>query len=187
MIFVYRRLSSPYNLYWTFNEILTMSNLSLPEDAFKEGTTDKVIPRKYRYSFTDEIPETVSCQDMGVPTEHCVCNPLHEVSSNDSVVVQTAELSVEKINSKILKNSPCVKLKWLRIITAAARRNGDFERFVVSFVATPGDFLIESEIDYNERTKTFEGEVTVHRANKMNSDHIRCIQDADKEQFCFCP
>jgi len=84
--------------------------------------------------------------------------------------------------------SPCAQLNVSRIISGAARKNEDLERFVVSFVATPGDFLIESEMDYNERTKSFEGEVILSRADGINRDHIRCIHnDAEKEEFCFCP
>jgi len=162
-----------------------MSNIPDPEEAFKIGTNE-VVSRKHRYSFTEEIPEAVSCKDTGVPVEFCVCNPLYEVNSNDSIVVQTAELAVEKINTKILFFSPCAKLNVSRIISGAARKNEDLKRFVVSFVGTPGDFLIESQIDYNERTKSFEGEVTLNRADGINRDHIRCIQDSEQEQFCFC-
>jgi len=162
--------------------------LPLPKDEFKTGTHE-VIPRKYHYSFISEIPETVSCKDMGVPSSYCSCNPLHPVNLNDTLMQQAAHLAVTNINSKILASSPCQPLTVSRIITGAAKidTEDEMKRLIVTFVSIPGDFVIEAEVDYSLKQKTFLSGASVQRANKINPHNTRCIKDALKELYCFCP
>jgi hypothetical protein len=94
-----RRLTSDFALHGTLNQILeTFSDLPPPQDALANAKKSTRIKRKHRYSFFEEVPESVSCEEMGIPSEFCVCHPLYEIPLSDPTLHLAAVKAVNTIN-----------------------------------------------------------------------------------------
>jgi hypothetical protein len=185
-----RRLTSAFTLHWTLNHILeTFSGLPPPQDAFDEVTGVQII-RKHRYSFFEEIPESVSCEEMGIPSDFCVCHPLHEIPLSDPNLQLAAEKAVDTLNSDLLNGTRCSPLKLTEITAGAVKEKGvggSVKDYIVGFVTSPGSFLIEAVVEYSVQEASFSSSLTkIMRSSKMNPNHIKCVKDGKLELFCYC-
>jgi hypothetical protein len=185
-----RRLTSPFTLYWTLNQILeTFSGLPPPQDALAKAT-GMPIKRKHRYSFFEEVPESVSCQEMGIPDEFCVCHPLYEISLSDFNLHLAAVQAVNTINSDLLNGTRCSPLKLTEVTAGAVKEKGvggSVKDYIVGFVTSPGSILIEAVVEYSVPQASFNVSLAkIVRASKMNKDDSKCVKDAKFELFCYC-
>jgi hypothetical protein len=167
-----RRLTSPFTLHWTLNQILeTFSGLPDLQDALAKAT-GMPIKRKHRYSFFEDVPELVSCDEMGIPDEFCVCHPLDEVSLSDLNLHLAAVKAVNTINSDLLNGTPCSPLKLTQVTAGAVKENGvggSLKDYTVGFVTSPGSFLIEAVVEYSVQQASFNVSLAkIVRASKMN-------------------
>jgi hypothetical protein len=186
-----RRLTSAFTLHWTLNQILeTFSGLPPPEDALTNAKNSTRIKRKHRYSFFEEVPDSVSCQEMGIPDDFCVCHPLHEVSLSDFNLQLAAVKAVNTINSDLLNGTQCSPLKLTQVTAGAVKEKGvggSLKDYIVGFVTSPGSFLIEAVVEYSVPESSLNVSLAkIMRSSKMNPDHIKCLKDAKLELFCYC-
>jgi hypothetical protein len=185
-----RRLTSPFTLHWTLNQILeTFSGLPPPQDALVKAT-GMPIKRKHRYSFFEEVPESVSCEEMGIPSEFCVCHPLDEIPLSEFNLHLAAVQAVDTLNSDLLNGTRCSPLKLTQVTAGAVREKGvggSVKDYIVGFVTSPGSFLIEAVVEYSVPDASFNVSLAkIMRSSKMNKNHIRCVKDAKLELFCYC-
>jgi hypothetical protein len=185
-----RRLTSAFTLHWTLNQILeTFSGLPPPQDALANAT-GRPIKRKHRYSFFEEVPESVSCEEMGIPDEFCVCHPSHEVSLSDPTLQLAAVQAVNTLNSDLLNGTRCSPLKLTEVTAGAVKEKGvggSVKDYTVGFVTSPGSFLIEAVVEYSVPQASFNVSLAkIMRSSKMNEDHLKCLKDAKLELFCYC-
>jgi hypothetical protein len=185
-----RRLTSPFTLHWTLNQILgTFSGLPPPQDALANAT-GKPIKRKHRYSFFEEVPDSVSCQEMGISDEFCVCHPLYEVSLSDSNLHLAAVQAVNTLNSDLLNGTQCSPLKLTKVTAGAVKGKGvggSVKDYIVGFVTSPGSFLFEAVVEYSVPDASFSSSLAkIMRSSKMNPNHIKCLKDTKLELFCYC-
>jgi hypothetical protein len=183
-----RRLTSPFTLHWTLNQILqTFTDLKQPNDAL-DSRTNHPIRRKHRYSFFQEVPQTISCEEMGVPEMYCACYALKHVDVQDSMLYTASLAAVHKVNSQIINGTSCSQLKVAEITAGAVmEKSTSVRKYVVGFVTSPGSFLIEAEVDYFVGNGTFNSnEASIQRASRIKPRHTQCINDAVLELFCYC-
>lgn len=187
---LFRRITSPFTLYWTLNLILeTFSSKNPPENEVDAKSGDPIL-RKYQQNFFEPVPEENKCQDIGVPEEFCPCYIPEYSPIDDPIVLKAALSAVAKINKDLTpKCSPLRvnKVTAATVFNMPARRNDPIvNRYVVAFTTTPGDFLIEAGGQYFVQNGTFSHMVDVHRENSINKKHVQCIKDSKLELFCFC-
>jgi hypothetical protein len=185
-----RRLTSPFTLHWTLNQILeTFSGLPPPQDALANAT-GMPIKRKHRYSFFEEVPESVSCQEMGIPSEFCVCHPLDEIPLSEFNLHLAAVQAVNTLNSDLLKGTRCSPLKLTQVTAGAVKEKGvggSVKDYIVGFVTSPGSFLFEAVVEYSVQEASFNVSLAkIMRASRMSLSHIKCLKDAKLELFCYC-
>lgn len=179
-------------MYWTLNLILeTFSGLPKPEDAtdFKTG---KIVPRKPRQTFFEEVPLENICFDVGVPPEFCPCYIPDTLQLNDPVLVKASEVAIAKINKGL--SDPCSQLSVGRISSGAALALSkvlvegvpEIQRIIVAFTTSPGDYRFEAEVNYFSGNKSFSTSASVQRTSKVNRKYTACVKDAKLELFCYC-
>jgi hypothetical protein len=61
---------------------------------------------------------------MGIPSEFCVCHPLHEIPLSDSTLHLAAVKAVETINSDLLNGTRCSPLKLTQVTAGAVKEKG---------------------------------------------------------------
>jgi hypothetical protein len=195
-----RRLSSPYVLYWTLNHILeTFTPIKKRVEDAVDLETENPIPRSpHRFSFFEEIPEWISCAELGIPDTYCACYSLEQVELNDGLIISAAQRAMDWINTKVLGNSPCAELQVEKLTAGAVmdktRKGQDWSsghdkvlRYIVGFLANPGQILVEAEVNYFTGNKSFGSNPNVQRASKINQEHVKCVRDSKVELFCYCP
>jgi hypothetical protein len=186
-----RRLTSPFTLYWTLNRILeTFSGLPPPGDALANATGSP-IKRKHRYSFLEEVPDSVSCQEMGIPDEFCVCHPLGEIPLSEPNLRLAAVKAVDTLNSDLLGGTGCSPLKLTQVTAGAVKEKGVggsvVKDYIVGFVTSPGSFLMEAVVEYSVHQASFNVSLgKIMRSSRMNKDDSKCVKDAKLELFCYC-
>ncbi|ELT92777.1 hypothetical protein CAPTEDRAFT_140198 [Capitella teleta] len=194
-----KRLSTPYDLHATFQQLLN----------FNRSQTD---PRAK--SFMTEIPKSRTCAEAGVEPHWCSCLQWQRISSSDYIIHKTAAELVKAINSFSSKHRHmCAELR-LHNITSAARfiATEDVLRFKKSLdedgrLADLSDDMSVSDVLYQiaigtePNQATYEGIVTHHthsntftvsyrqisRTNRYG-DQPHCVQKKHPHlrPFCFC-
>lgn len=164
--------------------------INSPMSSTDQKTKEK-IHRGHRQNFFEIVPESNKCTDVGVPEELCACFPIQEVDLKNEILIQAASASIMKINKDLISSDKCRSFQLGQITSGAVLNKtssdvGQKLRYVVGFTTSPGQYLFEAEINYFPVNKTFSREVEVKRVSKIKQAHVKCIQDAKLELFCYC-
>jgi hypothetical protein len=132
----------------------------------------------------------VSCEEMGIPDEFCVCHPLYEIPLSDPTLHLAAVEAVNTLNSDLVNGTRCSPLKLTEVTAGAVKEKGvggSLKDYIVGFVTSPGSFLIEAVVEYSVQEASFSSSLAkIMRSSKMNKNDIKCVKDAKLELFCYC-
>ncbi|CAH1786915.1 unnamed protein product, partial [Owenia fusiformis] len=105
------RLSTPFDVHETLQNILT-------DGPLESYTSD---PNKKGMSLFKVIPETRTCEDVGILPHWCTCQNTKSVSITDTTVKQVANFTISTINKDLshLRNSNLCAILSLDKITKA--------------------------------------------------------------------
>jgi hypothetical protein len=67
------------------------------------------------------IHPSVSCEEMGIPREFCVCHPLDEIPLSEFNLHLAAVQAVNTINSDLLNGTRCSPLKLTQVTAGAVK------------------------------------------------------------------
>jgi hypothetical protein len=158
-----------------------------PKTSFDLKSKTKIL-RKHNQSFFQEVPESNTCSDVGIPLEFCVCGALQNISTNATNVQMAIKKILFNANSYIMGQGggKCAHLNLKKIHSAKIRVSEKVEIYVLSFTTNPGNFELKGFIEYSPKNGNFSGTSTaVHRMDSIKND-VKCVDDPHLELLCFC-
>ncbi|CAH1786940.1 unnamed protein product [Owenia fusiformis] len=196
------RLTTPFDVHETLQNILTDG----PLESF---TSD---PNKKGMSLFKVIPETRTCEDVGILPHWCTCQNMKPISTKDTTVKQVANFTISSINKHLshLQNSDLCAILSLDKITKAEmyvstkdilkiksadgfdsdktemeKASTPIEYYQIEFVASPGNGVFEATVRYSNDDKIFDIPGPISRLNRYGHQSA-CIKNLALEKFCYC-
>ncbi|XP_034949580.1 uncharacterized protein [Chelonus insularis] len=181
------RLTSPYDIYETFRDILT----HVGGEAFPSSGCPKC------QSLFQPVPVERSCEDAGISPHWCTCTGFLPEDPESKVALAGAQTFIDYIENVIkdFKDKKgrriCAKLKLKRIYRVDKILNldnitiaDDVEKYSYLIELSPGGGLFETtvEIDKDGRSRMSEEEVS--RINSYAKD-AKCLDNGFKK-YCYC-
>lgn len=178
------RLTTPYDVYMTLQNILVMSGLNhtiKPSDACPNCL-----------SLFEEIPKARSCEDAGITQHWCTCQGYVEAKLGDAAEQRISTFFVDLINKIIsdrekIGGDKCAKFTVDGIST---RLSQDLPYKNTSYVLV---LLKTHPKAVFETTVRFTGDIMssslkagdVSRLDYYSS-HSYCVSDAYLKKYCYC-
>ncbi|XP_036225650.1 uncharacterized protein [Bactrocera oleae] len=188
-----KRLTTVYDVYATFLDILNLHNLqpSNLKARSKELHDFDTIPRGI--SLFLPVPETRTCENAGIASHWCTCYQRTEMPTNDVRVQEAARYVVKLINEQ-LKPYPQCRVLYLNSIldavllaphyTIIKEVNDDYAIDISLRLQTkPGLAVFESTVRISGYTKKLTGAIT--RLNLYGSQSY-CINIDILKMYCYC-
>ncbi|CAH2230194.1 uncharacterized protein LOC120624679 [Pararge aegeria] len=174
------RLITPYDLYLTLLDTLTVS---------KESTDINSEACPNCTSIFNNIDIHRTCEEAGVDEQWCSCHGMTEISHTNDEVVTATNVAVVKVQNKVstVKTIHCMKcemLKLKKILRSHTYRNEYLNKtyFVIAFVMSPGDVAYEVKVvKHNETFSPFQ-EYTISVYNIRG----RCAIEQNDRAYCVC-
>lgn len=196
------RLTSPFDLYPTFLDILDFNGADIG-DIKNRGI-----------SLFKEIPEMRTCASANIETHWCACLNWQGLETRDPVVQKASEYIVSKINQLTEPHRKlCANLSIKQILRAQQlipeqnllkfKKTNDEDGFRADLsdstdvgttvyqiwvYTTPGDGLFEVTVNYDLSKHKFNfDEDSLSRVNKYG-DAPKCIEKEHEElrKYCYC-
>ncbi|XP_076244034.1 uncharacterized protein LOC143185161 isoform X2 [Calliopsis andreniformis] len=176
------RLTSPFDLYETLREVLTLSG----------GRADPPSGCAACHSLFSLVPKQRGCLDAGVSTHWCTCTAFKTVDPKDPIVEKGAQAFLEHVEGLVdgyrdkKGRRLCAKLRLKKI--HRVDRAFDFDSTGLAFFymiqVTPGDGKFEATVRYHGN-----GTYTVsdHEVSRITSyaSTAKCL-DRGIKQYCHC-
>jgi len=183
-VFLYRRLTGPYDLYTTYNHILdTYANYT--KEIVSTTRSGTKLVRTYGNSLFQPIDSERKCSDAGIPDSYCACDFPIRLPVRDLKLQEAAEASVRYLNSKM--PSECSQLTIQKVKGGALLnklRMETKEELIVEFLTTPGNFVLEATVTRRESGK-YTVDQNVQRLSQFQSE-VTCIDDPILQLYCHC-
>ncbi|XP_015185478.1 PREDICTED: uncharacterized protein LOC107071205 isoform X1 [Polistes dominula] len=180
------RLTSPFDLYETFRDILLTSG----------GDADTSPGCPSCYSLFEPVPRSRSCQDAAIASHWCACTAFRTANPNDKIVLGGVDSFLNHMENIVKdykdKNGKrlCAKLKLKKIHRVDQILNFDDKTSMRSIgyfcmiQVTPGNGKFEFTVRYNSN-----GSYTVsdHEVSRINpyATSAKCLNHGMK-QYCYC-
>ena len=179
------RLTTPFDIHATLLHALT---------GFDEANAPRT-PHGLSLVAAD-IPSNRTCPSANIPPTSCSCDKRVVLETDDAVVRQAADLTVDWLNGELVKFSPrCAYLNLAAIHTAAemvpplqqlhsavfpAKRT-----FKLVIRTEPGDGKFESFVDHYPKSGVYKVFPDLNRLNAYGNDSY-CIRNAIARKYCYC-
>lgn len=201
-----RRLTTPFDLHETLQDLLDLNNLKSVKKIVKE-------PVFRGYSLFNEIPSNRTCEDAAIDSHWCTCQQSVEVMPNDTIAVAAAEFAVNNINSLLEGYAQCATLGLDSILNARvlyydAKHFTDkksVKDYTITLKTMPGEAVFEvtvrnkekqqqvlktrtdkpSTVSTPDRWENFTVTGTVSRLNLYGKQSY-CITDFHLKLYCYC-
>ena len=179
------RLTSPFDLYETLREVLSLSG----------GQADPSPACAGCRSLFGPVPRERGCSDVGISTHWCACTAFKSADPQDPLVLGGARVFLEHVDSLLDADAYkdkkgrrlCAKLhlkKLHRVDRAIDFANSTGLAFFYMIQVSPGDGKFEVTVRYHEN-----GTYTVsdHDVSRINSyaTSAKCL-DRGMKQYCHC-
>lgn len=178
------RLTSPFDVYTTLQDILYGKVMQIPDGCF----TCNTLFRKVKWNR--------SCEDAGISSHWCPCfnDEDESISNNDETVIEITKEVIQRINSFIIRklqfvksSSRCAMLSLKKILSIRRRRllgNTVFQlKYIIVFEVDPSGALYE--LTWDEWSQT-EGLDNISRINMYNDQSWCVIGDSELKKYCYC-
>lgn len=178
------RLTSPFDLYETLREVLTVSG----------GQADPSPGCATCGSLFAPVPKHRGCLDAGISSHWCTCTAFKPVDPEDPVVKKGAQAFLQHVDTVLdaYKDKKgrrlCAKLRLKKV--HRVDRTIDFTNSTVAafffymIQVTPGDGMFEVTVRYYENGTYMVFDHEVSRINTYAST-ARCL-DRGMKQYCHC-
>lgn len=195
------RLTTPYDTYETFRDILSLGRTGRFTDARKSD---------FGISLFREIPRDRTCDVARVPEQYCSCDAEEPIEISSSIVEKAALALVEKVNS-LLKvglgndSALCARLTVRKIydarevfssktlsvqsskaslVNSIPQISGDVRRLRVTVVVDPSDAMLEGML----LLRSIENFVVLDDVSRINKygRQSACIEHQTLRKYCYC-
>lgn len=174
------QLTTPYDLYMTVQDILSLSN---SEYSIKPSEGCPACK-----SFFKQIPER-SCEDVGIDKHWCTCYGYKNVPTTDELVQQAGTFVVDQVNDLIASygnsSKDCAKFAVSKVIRAgiSVETPNKNETYLLVVVETIPASILESTITVVDGTLTTGSYLS--RLDRYGN-RSQCVNDATLKKYCFC-
>lgn len=183
------KLTTPYDVYMTLQDILVKSGLN-------NYTIQPAAGCPKCKSLFEEAASERSCEEAGISQHWCTCEGYKHIGITEKIVVAGVWSVIEKIeqirqkNLAVMKN--CVKYKLKRVINSdisdnsvLSYRNNTFLKFV--FETSPyAVFEATVEVLYAiNGSHTFVVQDGISRLNYYGQ-HAKCVKESYLQTYCYC-
>lgn len=178
------RLTSPYDLHATLQEIVHGSVVRKPEGC---PTCDTLFKK---------APWNRPCSDAGISAHWCTCSSEDEhISTKEPTIVSATNFAVQHLNLQLTKNvestasgTRCATLNLKKIVSVRSKhdkevRKSHLQEFIIVFETTPNGAIFETTITHQS---DFEIKDTVSRINTYGNQSWCVLGDAVLKKYCFC-
>ncbi|KAK9728291.1 Protein of unknown function (DUF229) [Popillia japonica] len=110
-----RRLTTPYDLHKTLEDLL--NPYALNRDFLRQRQENQTERREY--SLFDAISPERTCEDASISQHWCTCQSAVKIATNESVIVEAANFTVDFINRLLVGYADCVLLKLDEVIDSS--------------------------------------------------------------------
>lgn len=195
------RLTTPYDTYETFRDILSLGRIGRLADARKSD---------FGISLFREIPRDRTCNVAKIPEQYCSCDAEEPIEISSAIVEKAALALVEKVNSMLevgLGNDSalCARLTVRKIHDAREvfstrtlsvqsskpplansipQTSGDVRRLRVTVVVNPSDAMLEGML----LLRPGEDLVVLDDVSRINKygRQSSCIEHQTLRKYCYC-
>ncbi|XP_072385679.1 uncharacterized protein [Diabrotica undecimpunctata] len=182
------RLTSPYDIHNTFQDLLNIGNDSYVP-SWSQGCSSC-------YSLFAEIPENRTCKDAGISQHWCTCHGHTYIEPDDPKVIKVSKFIVNETNNILLTSengSLCAEYNLSKIKTAGMSEpywNEDHKsvHFFLVMLETSPDASFEATVEasFEERNNTFKLLGDISRIDRYGPV-TQCITDnAYLRKYCYC-
>ncbi|XP_019865753.2 uncharacterized protein LOC109594928 [Aethina tumida] len=171
-----RKLTSPYDLYMTFQHILKLSEY------------DYEIKRSLAcptcMSLFENIPFERSCFETGIPEEYCTCANYHNVILQKEQLSKFSTLLINNLNKLIEKNAQCMyyNLSKITSVDVSDENPNKHLHYVIRFVTFPFA-VFEGSIYATKQSISVSKEFS--RLDEYGSKS-NCVDDSILRKYCYC-
>ncbi|XP_023023665.2 uncharacterized protein isoform X1 [Leptinotarsa decemlineata] len=181
------RLTTPYDVFNTFQDILEIGNSSYVA-ARSHGCPNC-------RSLFQELPENRTCHDVSIDQHWCTCNGHHYVNSNGTLVRLIGEFIVDEVNK--LKNTfeekwfcanfAVKKIKSAGMSDSYVNDRNETVRYFLVIVATDPKAIFEATVEVHSRNGVDEFRLLgdISRLDRY-AEVTRCIKNGTLRKYCFC-
>ncbi|CAG9818667.1 unnamed protein product [Phaedon cochleariae] len=179
------RLTTPYDVFNTFQEILKIGNES--HVAVRSEGCPKC------QSLFKKVPENRTCEDASIEQHWCTCTGHHYVSPKNALVVLVAQFIVDEINEIVntaSKSYLCDVLTIEKIITAGMSdsyvdEKNETVRYFLIMIETNPNAMFEATVKSYIGVDKYELMGEISRIDRY-ADVSRCIQNGSLKKYCYC-
>lgn len=192
------RLTSPYDVYETLREVLTLGGGQASSSSGCPGCQSLFKPVNYERG----------CSDVGIAPHWCTCDAFEQMKKTDKIIKDGAQRFVDHMNLIVQeykdKNGKklCAKLKLKNIIDVSQVIGLEKKNKVNSSVkvdesdnkgvlklfyqleVTPGNGKFETTIEYRGPGEYVINDEHVSRTN-LYGPHSKCLNEGFK-MYCYC-
>ncbi|XP_050309554.1 uncharacterized protein LOC126745656 isoform X2 [Anthonomus grandis grandis] len=171
------RLTTPYDLYMTLQDLLKMYN-----DSYAIRPSPGCPKCKSLFAL---MPESRSCEDAGIPRHYCTCDGYSRVSLTDPAVLAVAEFVVKEVNDLINgfgdEGSKCATFTLKTIETVV---KSDTDAIYLILVKTYPYAMFEATVRV-KKNNDHELLGQISRLNKYGA-YSSCVHNDILKKYCFC-
>uniref|UniRef100_A0A8D8SUQ8 Uncharacterized protein n=1 Tax=Cacopsylla melanoneura TaxID=428564 RepID=A0A8D8SUQ8_9HEMI len=170
------RLTSPYDVYHTLNDLTRLTNRSTCENC---------------RSLLEPIPENRSCADVGISQHWCTCTEMINLSKEEprgasvaKFVIGSLHAMFEKYKSSVLPKHHCANLTLHSIHSLQTNKQKmDMDMFLIRLETLPGNALFEATVVLKQGSYELTAEIS--RLN-MYAGQDECLIDNHIRLYCYC-
>ena len=178
------RLTTPYDLYLTLQDILVFNNLNytkVPSEGCPSCT-----------SLFQEVPYERSCEDASIANHWCTCQNYQPLNAENGMVTSGAKFLVNTLNDKVAsygwKTKKCAKFVVSKIISSNISVNDKNwyknETYLLMIVRTRPTAVFEMTIKIlDSGNMTLQGGIS--RLDFYKS-HSYCVKNSIAKMYCYC-
>ncbi|KAL1498108.1 hypothetical protein ABEB36_008962 [Hypothenemus hampei] len=178
------KLTTPYDLHMTLQDILTMSQLNYtikPSDACPKCM-----------SLFEKIPQERSCEDANITHHWCTCSGYNPTKLDSESESRLKQVITDKLNNILLNKADVGgdKCSIYTVDEISTRISQKFSykkiRYVLVTVKTNPKAVFETTISYTGDIVNSTLEIGPLSRLDYYAPHTYCVADAYLKKYCYC-
>lgn len=183
------RLTTPYDLYETLQDFITLEHITAEEIEYRETDLDIAEEQSSLSRGISQflpIPLSRTCKMAGIEDHYCVCHNHKVISSRSPIVEQAANYVVYFINSVVSIYPQCAFLSLSTVKSAQAVDKSFLgeEEYQIIFQTSPGNASFEASV-VRHKSGHWKISGTVGRTN-LYGNQSHCVDNKDIKLYCYC-
>ena len=179
-----KRLTSPFDIYETFKDIL-----------YFNGQRNKTNPFSRGISLFQTIPLNRTCENAGISLHWCACLGGSTVTPSDPIVVKAATVLVDAINKFLEPVSPLCETFTLSKVVAAESFDDinntgrkTTKALLLRIATTPGTAIFEATMKDDQGNDHYTKVGSIHDISRLTKygHESDCVQDSNLRLICLC-